>query len=296
MGLLGEDVFAEGEPKEEDDGYSLSNARGYDVSHSWGYPEQYEPNDLLLKPVGYEYPSSLLGYEDDQDEEGRLAEPEKPRKGFGPPGYYESFIPIWGSGRAALDDFRNGNYGWAAANTLMTLADLTMFGSFLRVAKVGVRFIGPHAWKIPYYLEKKENKLGMRKWLGKAGYLKPYQHGHHWAVPQAGWGQYVPDAIKNQAWNILPMPNDNIHMALHQGYRIPETGEKIKFGKWGKFRHGTPLWFKAQLFSTPFHSAEAGRIEGRWNWNEDVKDGSATLQVPGTGIPARRDTGGLLPR
>lgn len=30
----------------------------------------------------------------------------------GQPGLLESMIPVWGSGRAAVDDFQNGRWGW----------------------------------------------------------------------------------------------------------------------------------------------------------------------------------------
>ena len=42
---------------------------------------------------------------------------EPPCIGVGAPGTGESFIPVWGSGRAAVNDFQNGNYGWGAWNT-----------------------------------------------------------------------------------------------------------------------------------------------------------------------------------
>jgi RHS repeat-associated protein len=48
------------------------------------------------------------------------------KRGIGQPDVLESFIPIWGSGRAAIDDFQNGRYGWAAFNAAMAVSDVFM--------------------------------------------------------------------------------------------------------------------------------------------------------------------------
>jgi hypothetical protein len=66
---------------------------------------------------------------------------------------------------------------------------------------------------------------------------------HHWFVPQSGWGKYVPDLIKNQPWNIMPMPSAEFHRAIHGlGIHPFSAAEQI----W----YGTPGWFKALLIST----------------------------------------------
>ena len=39
-------------------------------------------------------------------------------------GFGESLIPVWGSGRSAILNFSNGQYGWGAVNTLFAVADV----------------------------------------------------------------------------------------------------------------------------------------------------------------------------
>lgn len=62
----------------------------------------------------------------------------------------------------------------------------------------------------------------------KRGMLAPKQHGHHWAIPQNGWGKNVPDRIKNQPWNIKPMPSAEVHGRL--AYLAPDLTEAVLLG------------------------------------------------------------------
>jgi hypothetical protein len=54
--------------------------------------------------------------------------------GIGQPGFLASFIPIYGSGRAAIDDFQNGRYLSGAINTTFLALDLTIVGGVARKA------------------------------------------------------------------------------------------------------------------------------------------------------------------
>ncbi len=45
-------------------------------------------------------------------------------KGVGQPGFWEGFIPVWGSGRAAVDDFQNGRWGWGLWNSFLAVTDV----------------------------------------------------------------------------------------------------------------------------------------------------------------------------
>lgn len=47
----------------------------------------------------------------------------------GQPGFGESLIPIWGSGRAAVDDFQNGRYAWGTANAVLAITDVFLVKS-----------------------------------------------------------------------------------------------------------------------------------------------------------------------
>ncbi len=42
----------------------------------------------------------------------------------GAPGFGESLIPVWGSGRAAINDFQEGRWGWGLFNAAMAVSDI----------------------------------------------------------------------------------------------------------------------------------------------------------------------------
>lgn len=127
----------------------------------------------------------------------------------GAPGFLESLIPIWGSGRQAIHDFQCGNYVWGTVNAALALSDVFLVKSLITAgAKVGVEGLvktsGSHTWD------------ATRKWMTREGWRDfPGQQFHHWAIPQGGWGEAVPDVIKNQPWNIMRMTAEE-HTALHQ--------------------------------------------------------------------------------
>ena len=76
------------------------------------------------------------------------------------------------------------------------------------------------------------------KWLSKKGWRQVKgQHMHHWFFKQnLGVGKYVPNIIKNQPWNLMPMKSPQFHRALH-GQGTMNVLEQM----W----YGTPTWFKA---------------------------------------------------
>ncbi len=45
-------------------------------------------------------------------------------KSVGQPGFFEGLIPIWGSGRSAVDDFQNGRWGWGLVNVAFAVTDV----------------------------------------------------------------------------------------------------------------------------------------------------------------------------
>lgn len=49
---------------------------------------------------------------------------KKSSSSVGQPELLESIIPVWGSGRAAVDDFQNGRWGWGLFNTAMAVTDI----------------------------------------------------------------------------------------------------------------------------------------------------------------------------
>lgn len=150
--------------------------------------------------------------------------------GVGQPGTLESMIPVWGSGRSAVNEFQNGNYGWAAFHTAMAISDVFLVKSIATGIGKGAWKLGSHSWS------------ATRKWLGKNGYAESGQHLHHWAVYQATAKKYGLEAVTNQPWNLMPMSSPAMHQSIHG------VGPNA-FGPIGQFWYGTPTWFKAGMFS-----------------------------------------------
>ncbi|HVZ38835.1 MAG TPA: thrombospondin type 3 repeat-containing protein [Candidatus Kapabacteria bacterium] len=61
----------------------------------------------------------------------------------GQPGPVEKYVPIWGNGRAAIDDFQNGNYGRGILHTLGAATDVFLAKSLLTAAgRITVETVG----------------------------------------------------------------------------------------------------------------------------------------------------------
>ncbi len=126
------------------------------------------------------------------------------------------------------------------------------------IARAGIREgkggadVAKNAAKNPYDWDRY-----VRPWLGKErGMLAPKQHGHHWAIPQNGWGKNVPDWIKNQPWNIKPMPSAEVHGRLTNSYK-----GKPQFNAVERYMYGTPTWSKVGTGAAVGHPAAAGKAQ-----------------------------------
>ena len=84
----------------------------------------------------------------------------------------------------------------------------------------------------------------VRKEMRERGMIKPGQHGHHWLIPQNGWGKAVPNAIKNHPLNIKPMPDYATHMQIHGLFGFP------KYSLPKRLYYGTPTWAKVAVGET----------------------------------------------
>ncbi|WP_340646007.1 hypothetical protein [Phenylobacterium sp.] len=175
---------------------------------------------------------------------------------IGHPGELESLIPVWGSGREALADFEDGDYIGAGLNGALAVSDLAVAGSLGKglvkggvfIANKATRRAAPYGWK-----------GNVRTWMGEQKFLKPGQHGHHWAIPQnEGWGKAVPDFIKNQPWNIKPMPSPQVHGRIHGRY-----GGQPQFKPAQRYWYGTPAWSKWATGSAVGHPAMGAAEQGR---------------------------------
>ena len=101
---------------------------------------------------------------------------------------------------------------------------------------------GSHSWK------------QTRKWLGKKGLAAKGQHAHHALIPNGGWGKSVPDAIKNQPWNIKATESPLHHTRIHSASRKMELQ---RFSPIERYWHGTPTWWKAANASAVGHATQA---------------------------------------
>jgi len=178
---------------------------------------------------------------------------------IGHPGTLESLIPVWGSGREALANLQEKDYPWAAFNGAMTLADGGVGSSAMEgLLKGAIKTRGPYVWRTkPWLNDVEKGVMDASTWMRQPrafgmSHLKPGQPAHHWAIPQNGWGKLVPDWIKNQPWNIKPMPNEVVHGRIHGPWPgLPQ------FDWLERLHYGVPTWPKLLTGSS------AGRVIDR---------------------------------
>ncbi len=146
------------------------------------------------------------------------------------PGFGEGFIPIWGSGRQAINDFQNGSYWWAGFNTGMAVSDVFLVKSIVTGIGKGAWKFGSHSW------------AATRAWALKRGYTQPGQDLHHWFITQARARRYNLQWLANQPWNLLNFETHSLHMRAGHGQNfLGEAGYSLA----GQLWFGTPIWFKA---------------------------------------------------
>ncbi len=182
--------------------------------------------------------------------------------GIGQPGTLESFIPVWGSGRAAVDDFQNGRWGWGIFNTAVAVSDAFTLGGASAIGKGivkgGILMGGNFAWRssrrriVRFY----QNAFDIT--------LVKHQPIHHWFFQQnKGIGKNVAEAIKNQPWNVHILPVEalqkaglqntkagwnTLHMAVEG--RLP-AGHAASLTTFEQFKFGTPQAFQNMVYGVP---------------------------------------------
>lgn len=167
------------------------------------------------------------------------------------PGAAESLIPVWGSARGLIADGYEGDMAGVALNGAMLVSYLipaTAVGKGLAkgavfIAKANTKRAAPYGWK-----------GNVRKWMGEQGHLAPNQHGHHWLIPQNRWGKAVPDAVKNQPWNIKGMPSPEVHWRIEH-----RVGDKPRFNAAQQYWYGTPAYAKAGKVAVATRGVEVAR-------------------------------------
>jgi RHS repeat-associated protein len=157
------------------------------------------------------------------------------------PDFWPSLIPVYGSVMQARHDFDTDQPVWGSVNTAMAVSDIFLVKSIAKGVAVGACKTGSHTWG------------ATRRWLGKTGFAGKGQPVHHWFLERGeGLGKYVPDWIKNQPWNLMTLPDQATHIAIHgKGAQAMNIGEQLWFG--------TPQWFKAFFVSGATRGAEANR-------------------------------------
>jgi RHS repeat-associated protein len=169
---------------------------------------------------------------------GQISPAAQATSSVGAPGFWEGLIPIWGSGRAAINDFQTGHWGWGIVNTGLAISDVFLVKSLVTAAgKVGVeglaKLAGSNAWG------------ATRSWLAREGWTEfAGQQFHHWLIPQRTWGTVVPDIIKNQPWNLMRMPEGAAGQALHTMLHGGVTGAGESMNMAQRLWFGSPGWAK----------------------------------------------------
>lgn len=175
---------------------------------------------------------------------------DRAEQSVGHPGFAESLIPVWGSGREAVADFQEGDYVGAALNAGLAASDVFLVGTAGKVlaktaVKAATKGTGKKALSTTWN--------ATRKRMQRSGYIPPGQQGHHWLIPQNGWGKSVPEAIKNSHWNIMPRP-PTTHGRLHH-----RVGDLPRYNAAQRFVHGTPTTAKVVTGSAVGHPVAAGK-------------------------------------
>jgi RHS repeat-associated protein len=157
----------------------------------------------------------------------------------GEPGFCESLIPVWGSGRTAINDFQTGHPFWGTFDAALAISDTCLVKSLIEGAGKGIWKTGAHSW------------TRTKAWYAENRQLVPRTPVHHWLIKQeSSIGNRVPNWIKHQPWNLMPMPSQTFHNYVH-------SCEKQYLSQIELVWYGTPDWYKSGLISTAGRAIES---------------------------------------
>ncbi len=117
-------------------GFDITDSGGTNVIISW------TPAPPPGASTGGYTPNVNSFHSDNPYDTSPPAQPPTGGGGVGQPGFWESLIPVWGSGRAAIDDLQNGRYGMAAFNAVMAVTDVFAVKAIANVAMKGAAKVG----------------------------------------------------------------------------------------------------------------------------------------------------------
>jgi RHS repeat-associated protein len=206
-------------------------------------------------PLGYLPDTNLYRYVDNCPLS--YTDPWGFSKGVGQPGFLESLIPVWGSARAAIDDFQNGHWASGLFNSAMAISDCFMVGAVAKTVwkaaeKVGVKGL--------VRLGGSQNFRAAKSWMIRRGW-RDYkgQPFHHWLIPQGGWGKHIPSWIRDQPWNMMRLPETTAWrgnlLTAKQWHDAIEGKGKFAMNMAKRLWYGSPGWAK------PVFSSAAGHAE-----------------------------------
>jgi hypothetical protein len=100
--------------------------------------------------------------------------------------------------------------------------------------------------------DKELSRPKVRGWMRGKGLISKGQQGRHWLFHQnRGVGKQVPEWIKNQPPNIIPLDR------VTHGRLDHRVGDLPRFGLVDRLRYGTPTWAKATAGLAADHSVSA---------------------------------------
>jgi hypothetical protein len=132
-------------------------------------------------------------------------------KSVGEPGFWEGMIPMWGSGRAAVNDFQNGRWGWGLVNTALAVSDVFLVKSLVTAGgKLLVKTAGKEAVELGEKQLAKQAEKEVAEQAGKKTIPKTYER-------PSGYRK----GVREEAWERAKGPDGKV--------RDPGTGREMKF-------------------------------------------------------------------